>query len=316
MQHTFDCIICGSCVVDILVRPIALDKPIGGGQLIEVEPIELCPGGIVSNSGTAMARLGMSVAAFSYLGQDDWATLIRQRYELEGINASAMLTHPTAATSTSAVLIDPTGERTFAHCVGAPKLMSKREYLDNLHVFAKSKMMLLGYFSLLPNLEADLPEVLAAIRDTGCKTAIDAAGDGGTLQSLSPILPHLDVYVPSHAEARHQTGHDDPQKILETFRNHGAPGVIGVKLGEKGALLSDTPDQYIHVNAATPPGPVIDTTGAGDSFYAGLITGLIKGFSLENAGKLAAATGACCVTGIGASTALRGYNETAQIAGL
>ena len=72
-----------------------------------------------------MARLGMKVAAFSYVGSDDWAGVIRRRLEGEGIDCSRLLTHPTAATSTTAVLIDPSGERSFAHCVGAPKLMDK-----------------------------------------------------------------------------------------------------------------------------------------------------------------------------------------------
>ncbi|MBM4093059.1 MAG: hypothetical protein FJ276_27165, partial [Planctomycetes bacterium] len=70
----FDCVLCGSCVVDILVRPVRLDAAIGGGRLIHVEPIEVTTGGIVSNSGIAMARLGMRVAAFSLVGDDEWAS--------------------------------------------------------------------------------------------------------------------------------------------------------------------------------------------------------------------------------------------------
>ena len=104
------------------------------------------------------------------------------------------------------MLIDPSGERSFAHCVGAPKLMDKALFLEHLDLFARSRMMLIGYYSLMPNLEGDLPEVLAAIRKTGCQTALDAAGDGGTMQPLDRILPHVDVYVPSHNEATHQTG--------------------------------------------------------------------------------------------------------------
>lgn len=316
MEKTIDCIVCGSCVIDVLVRPVALDKPIGGGNLVEVEPIELSTGGIVSNSGTALSRLGMKAGAFSYVGKDDWAQLIHRRYAQENIDASGLIEHPTAATSTTAVLIDKSGERTFAHCVGAPKLLTKREYLDNIETFAKSRMMLLGYFSLLPNLEADLPEVLAAMREVGCQTAMDAAGDGGTLEALSPSLPHLDVYVPSLAEAKHQTGESDPQRIIDIYREHGAPGMLGVKLGSKGALLSPAAGEYVEIDAVTPPGPVVDTTGAGDSFYAGLITGLLKGLSAEEAGRLAAATGACCVTGVGASAAIRDYAQTAELAGL
>ena len=316
MTREIDCIVCGSCVVDMLVRPVPLDRAIGGGRLVHVQPIEVTTGGIVSNSGIAMAKLGMKVAAFSYVGRDEWAPIIRRKYESEGLDASHLLTHPTGATSTTAVLIDPSGERTFAHCVGAPREMNGRTFLDNLDLFRRSRMALIGYYSLMPNLEGDLPRVLEALRSVGCKTALDAAGDGGSMQPLDRLLPHLDVYVPSHNEAEHQTQENDPRKIIETYRRCGAPGVLGVKLGSKGALLSDRAGSFIEISAVKPPGDVVDTTGAGDSFYAGLLTGILRGMDLGEAGRLAAATGACCVTGLGATAGLRGYNETARLAGL
>ncbi|MBI1370416.1 MAG: hypothetical protein GC162_17410 [Planctomycetes bacterium] len=316
MTKTIDCIVVGSCVVDMLVRPVPLEKPIGGGKLVRVEPIELTTGGIVSNSGTAMARLGMNVAALTYVGDDAWAPIIRSRYAAEGIDISHLVTHPTAATSTTAVLIDPSGERSFMHCVGAPKLIDKAFFMERLDVFAQAKMTLIGYYSLMPNVERDLPAVLAAIRQVGCMTAMDAAGDGGTMDPLEKLLPHLDVYCPSDNEAAHQTGHSDPRKIIDTYRNAGAPGLLGVKLGSKGAMLSPRAGEYVMIDVVKPPGEVVDTTGAGDSFYGGLLTGLLKGFDASKAGRLAAATGACCVTGLGATAGLRDYNTTASLAGL
>jgi sugar/nucleoside kinase (ribokinase family) len=316
MTKQFDCVLCGSCVADILVRPVPLGVPIGYGRLVHAEPITVTTGGIVSNSGIAMTRLGMRTAAFSYVGRDDFGAVVRRRLESEGMDCSLLLTHPTAATSTTAVLIDPNSERSFAHCVGAPKLIDKSLFLANLDVFARSRMTLIGYYSLMPNLEGDLPEVLAAIRQTGCRTALDAAGDGGALQPLDRILPHLDVYCPSHDEATHQTGETDPRKIIDIYRRCGALGLLGVKLGSKGAMLSPSADEYIELPCATPPGAVVDTTGAGDSFFAGLLTGLLKGFDATRAGRLAAATGACCVTDYGATAGLRGFEETARVAGL
>jgi sugar/nucleoside kinase (ribokinase family) len=316
MEKQFDCVLCGSCVVDILVRPVPLTEAIGDGKLIVVDPIEVTTGGIVSNTGVAMARLGMKVSAFTYVGRDDWAAVVRHKFEVEGVDTSRLMTHPTAATSTTAVLIDPSGERSFAHCVGAPKLMDKAMFLNNLDLFANSRMVVLGYYSLMPNLEPDLPEIFAKIRATGCLTVLDSAGDGGGLQPLDRILPHLDVYVPSHAEAVHQTGETDPRRIVDIFRSCGAPGVLGVKLGSQGALLSPAAGQFLELSCVTPPGPIVDTTGAGDCFYAGLLTGLLKQMSLIDAGRLGAATAACCITGMGASAGLRNYEETRQFAGL
>ena len=300
----------------MLVRPVPLDEPIGGGKLVQVDPIEVTTGGIVSNAGIALARLGMRVAAFSLVGDDEWAAVIRSRYEAEQIDTQRLLTLQGGATSTTAVLIDPSGERSFAHCVGAPKQMTQSLFMENLDLFAQSRMTLIGYYSLMPNLEKDLAEVLAAIRETGCQTALDAAGEGGGMQPLDSLLPHLDVYVPSLAEAMHQTGESQPEAIIDTFRDCGAPGLLGVKLGSQGAMLSRQAGEYLKIQQVPAPGPVVDTTGAGDCFYAGLLTGLLRQQGDDDAGRLAAATGACCVTGLGANAGLRDYAETSRLAGL
>jgi sugar/nucleoside kinase (ribokinase family) len=283
---------------------------------VEGEPLILTTGGIVSNAGITLARLGMRVAAFTYVGDDEWADVIRRRYEAEGIDTSHLLTHPERATSTSAVLIDPSGERSFLHCAGAPRMLDRETMLARLDLFARSRAMLLGYYPLMTRLQPDLPEVLAAIRETGCWTALDAAGDGGSMDPLSRILPHLDFYVPNESEAAHQTGQSEPRAMIEAYRDAGAGGWLGIKCGERGAVLSPQPGEFLNVSVIKAPGKVVDTTGAGDSFYGALLAGVLRGLAPADAGRLAAAAGACCVTGLGATTAIRSYDETARLAGL
>jgi sugar/nucleoside kinase (ribokinase family) len=168
--------------VDVLARPVPLESAIGRGQLIETEPLRLTTGGIVSNAGITLARLGMRVAAFTYVGNDEWAEVIRRRFAAEGIDTSALATHAERGTSTSAVLVDSSGERSFVHYAGAHRLLDKHAILGRLDLFARSRAMLIGYYPLLSRLQDDLPEVLAAIRSVGCLTAMDAAGDGGTME--------------------------------------------------------------------------------------------------------------------------------------
>jgi sugar/nucleoside kinase (ribokinase family) len=316
MEKNIDCVVCGSCTVDVIVRPFPVDRPVGRGKLVRVDPIEATTGGIVSNSGMALARLGMRIAALTYVGRDDWAGIVQRTYQSEGIDTSRLICHPTAPTSATVVLVDASGERSFAHAQGAPKQIDRRFFQENLDLFARSRTMLLGYYSLMPNVEQDLPDVLREIRAAGCRTALDAAGDGGGLQPLDRILSELDFYVPSHAEASHQTGQTDPERIIRTYRACGAPGLVGVKLGARGALLQDSSGEYFSIDPVTPPGSVLDTTGAGDAFYAGLLCGVLRGLPLDQAGRLAAASGACCVTALGATAGLRDFEQTARLAGL
>ena len=302
MTKTIDCVCCCSCVADLLVRPVPLQSAIGHGTVLKTDPIRLMTGGLACNAGIAMARLGMKAAILAYVGQDEWGEMIRRHLEAERVDCQRLLRHPTAGTSTSVVLVDPGGERSFAHTFGASNLLDRPAMLANLDLFAASRMMLVGYYSQMPALEADLADVLEAVRATGCRTAMDTGGSGGTMQPLDRILPHLDVYVPSRDEAAHQTGQSDPRRIIETLRGGGgAPGLLGVKLGAEGALLSPAAGEFVAVPCLPPPGEIVDTTGAGDSFLAGLLTGLLRGLPLPAAGRLAAATAASCLTALGAT---------------
>ncbi|MBH07385.1 MAG: hypothetical protein CMJ20_13830 [Phycisphaeraceae bacterium] len=316
MAQKLDCVVCGSCVVDLLCRPVHLDQPIGAGVLHETDSVVLTGGGITLNAGVTMARLGMRVGLLSYVGNDAWAPIVQNLLKQEGIDDKLLSVHPTGKTSTTVVVIDQAGERSFFHCVGAPKLLDADALLEHLDVLAKAKMFLLGYYSLMPNLERQLPDVLKEIRAAGCKTALDTAGTGGGLQPLDRILPHLDIYVPSVSEAKNQTGIEDPRRMIDVYRDCGAPGLLGVKLGMDGVLLSPSVGEFIQIPITQPDGTVIDTTGAGDSFYAGLLTGLIQGLSVQDAGRLGSAAAACCVTAIGGATGGRNYAFTSRLAGL
>lgn len=315
-EHTladFDCIVCGTCVADILVRPVPLTSPVGSGRLFHVDPIETTTGGIVCNTGVAMRRLGMRVAAASLVGGDTWGDLVRSRLAAEGIDTTAIESRATLATSTTAVLIDPSGERSFAHHVGAPQAIDLAFIRRHAALFSRSRMAVIGYFGLLPSLEPSLADAVGAIKATGCRVAVETGGSGGTLERFAPALPLIDLYVPSLDEAAHQTGLSAPREIIECYRSHGAAGVVGVKRGSAGTLLSPSAGEFIDIPCVPAPAPVADTTGAGDSFLAGLITGILRGMPARDAGLLGSAAAACCVTGVGATAGLRSFDETCAL---
>jgi len=309
----FDCIICGTCVADILVRPVPLATPVGGGRLFHVDPIEATTGGLVCNTGVALGRLGIRVAAASLVGRDLWGELIHERLTAESLDVTALDRHPTLATSTTAALIDPGGERSFAHHVGAPWALDLDFLRRHAGHFARSRFAMLGYFGLLPGLEPVFHEAVALIRSAGCRVAVETAGSGGSLEQLAPALPFIDLFVPSLDEAVEQTGLTEPREIVACYRQHGAPGLLGVKLGSRGVLLSPAAGEFLDIPCIAAPGPVADTTGAGDAFLAGLLTGLLRDLPVAEAGRLGAATAACCVTGIGATAGLRSFTATMEL---
>ena len=173
LARDIDCLICGTCVADILVRPLPLNEPIGGGRLIHVDPIEVVTGGVVCNTGIGMARLGMQVAAASLVGQDPWGDVIRSSLTAEGIDTALLTAHGSLGTSTTAVLIDPGGERSFAHHVGAPSVIDLA-FIESLSdSLSRSQWTLFGYLGLLPGLEPHLGKAMAAAKQAGCLVALE-----------------------------------------------------------------------------------------------------------------------------------------------
>ena len=307
-----DLVVCGSCTVDILAGPIDLSTPIGVGQLHRVDPITLSVGGIVSNACVTAARLGQRTAAFSRVGKDGWGDIVLERYRADRIDCGRLLRHDSMPTSTTVVMIDKEGQRSFVHSQGAPKAMTADDYFDAMPFFNQSRAMLLGYYPLLPNMLDQLQDVFAEIQNAGCLTALDAAGGGGTMEPLAAVLPYVDVYCPSFDEARNQTGLESPREMLQFYRRCGAKGVLGVKLGAKGAVISPHADEFFVVDAITPPLPVVDTTGAGDVFYAALLSGILKGKSVPVAAGAAAKAASISVTAAGATTAAFSWDDVQE----
>ena len=69
--------------------------------------------------------------------------------------------------------------------------------------------------------------------------------------------------------------------------------------GSRGGTYETADGRSGRYDPGTPPGPVVDTYGAGDSFAAGLTYALAAGMEVEEALALAARCGAWCTSGRG-----------------
>jgi ribokinase len=117
----------------------------------------------------------------------------------------------------------------------------------------------------------------------------------------------VDLFAPSRTEAKALTGETEPSKMAGAFREHMKTGLIGIKLDEEGCYLDDGQTR-VHVPAAKIT--VVDTTGAGDTWFGALMTALMKGMPLEPAGRFANRAAADCCTALGASTGVRTFEDT------
>jgi 2-dehydro-3-deoxygluconokinase len=123
---------------------------------------------------------------------------------------------------------------------------------------------------------------------------------------MRDIAMRSDVVLPGLEEAELMTSESDPEKAVRAIQQLG-PGMVVVKLGADGALAL-TDGQLTH-SPAMKLERIIDPVGAGDAFAAGLLTGLLRGFSIDAALALANRCGALATTTHGDMESLPTWQE-------
>ena len=305
-----DATIFGLIVADVIAEPFSLRSPPKPGGLQLVNSITLTTGGNVCNTGVAMAKLGMKVSAAGLVGRDVLGTAVMQRLEEVGVSTTAVFTTDAAQTSATVVAVEPGGERCFFHTPGATTLLDAEAFRRCFPVFRQSTFVHIGYFGLLPALTPDLAKVICELRQAApdVKVSLDTVNPPGKWGQLVPVLPHLDIFAPSRTEAEALTGGKTPAKMVAALRKHMRGGLVGIKLDAEGCYLDDG-RQGVTVPAAKVS--VVDTTGAGDTWFGGLLTALHRNMPLEQAGRFANRVAADCCTAIGASAGIRSFEDTA-----
>jgi sugar/nucleoside kinase (ribokinase family) len=304
-----DAAIFGLLVADIVVSPLDLRHPPDPGGLHQVKTLELTTGGNAASVAIAMAKLGMRVAAAGLVGRDVLGTAVTQRLRDARVDTEHVLATDAAPTCATIVAVEPGGERCFFHLAGSTAKIDAAVLRRCFPLFARSTFTQIGYFGLLPGLTADLPGLLPELRAAAPRTrlALDTVTPPAARKLLDPILPHLDIFCPSRNEAQTLTSQSDPARMVADFRKLMPRGLIGIKLDAQGCYLDDGEQQVLapayRINC-------IDTTGAGDVWYAGLLTGLAKGMPLVQCARLANRAAADCCTALGASAGVRSFEET------
>jgi sugar/nucleoside kinase (ribokinase family) len=312
-MHNIDVAVCGTFVADIIGRPINLKSNINLGSLSMIDEIKLFTGGLGCNLSIDLAKLNNNVGVIGRIGNDNWKDLFFSTFNKMGIDYSNVKLDNENHSAATIVCVDQSGERTFFHVGGAHMSVNANDILDRIDFIKKSKFFALGYYGCMPALEPDLPYVLREIKTkTETKVLLETAGFvKPTLDDLSRSLPFLDFLLPSYEEGKILTGEQEIDKILKRFREAGAGKIVGLKLGANGCFLSD-PEKSLKIKSFK-VNEVVDTTGAGDSFLAGIITGFLKGMDLYEMGQFANMVGACAVQALGASSGIKSFDETCMM---
>jgi sugar/nucleoside kinase (ribokinase family) len=126
------------------------------------------------------------------------------------------------------------------------------------------------------------------------------------------LLPHADVLCPNFREAEAITGEADPPRAADAPLDAGVNEVVASTLGEEGCYVKPTGGSGERI--ARQEGPAVDTTCAGDTFVAGMLTAWYKGHYWTTAARVANVAGATATVELGGAEGVREWEEVLRLA--
>jgi sugar/nucleoside kinase (ribokinase family) len=288
----------GQFVVDVLVKPVERHPPADVADIVDF--IRLDTGGCTLNAARVLHKLGVRVRLAGLVGDDRLGEFLLSEVAHAGLGASGLKVRPGGVTSSSIVLVGPSGERSFFHCPGVTAEMTINEIDEE--DFAWAEVVHLAGTSELQSL--DIVALLKKAKEAGKTVSLDVDYDpqGKWGDRVRPWLPHLDYFLPSRKEAAAVSGRSDVEEILQFFGESGV-GTTVVKLGRDGCIAK-SPDGHTLKHPAFRV-DVVDATGAGDAFVGGFLAGVCESRPLEECLRMGCAAGALTVTALGASAGIR-----------
>jgi ribokinase len=280
----------GSFVIDLVFR---VKRRPGPGETMLADDFGMFLGGKGFNQAVGARRLGADVSMVGRVGNDPFGDMFMSKLGQEGIGSSRVTRDPEAGTAIASPIIDATGQNSIIAAPRANMRVTPDDVRAAKEQIAASDVLLLQF----------------EITPAASRTAAEIARRHDTLVLLDPApVEHgferfaapMDYIVPNEVEAHMLTGRMTPEEAGAVLLPETRRGVV-ISLGEQGAMAVDR-DALRHFPANKVS--VVDTTGAGDAFRAGLAVMIAEGSSLDDAVRFANASGALGCTIMGAEPSM------------
>lgn len=270
--------------------------PKGGSAWIDEDRITI--GGEAGNSVRALSAWGLETLLLgTILGRDERAEwLLEEMSRLPHVDSSWLIASASAETPYCNILSTPDGERT---------------------MFGRHFNTMRG--QPVPQ----LPPARAFTLDPYCgDSAIEAAREAEragipivAMDALrhAEIAERSSIVVTSYQEVGRDMEDDELMEVAaQAARTFGVTVVL--TLGPRGSVAFDAGGQLVHRQAAVEVDLVLDATGCGDVYRAGLVCGVVQGWELEESMAFASAAASLNLMGIGGGGHALSMDETRDIA--
>lgn len=266
------------CLGEALVDRLG---PIGGDPVADL-PVDDRLGGAPVNVACGLARLGTSVAFLGRLGADGIGSRFSELFRQRGINASGVQEDLQRPSRIVLVRRSTDGERQFQGFKGDSGLGFADQALEAVELPSMASWLLVGSLPLASSPSAEsLQDAVAQARDRGIALALDvnwrptfwdSSSDPGAgpnhraIELIRPLLEQASLIKLAREEALWFFSTEDPAAIRTVLPQN--PDVV---VTNGAAPVRWCLEDQAGTQPAFQPPQVIDTTGAGDAFTAGLL---------------------------------------------
>lgn len=281
----YDVVGIGMATVDVLTVVPRLPRP---DEVYRVVRTDLQGGGPVATALVALARLGATAGYLGPVAPDPWGQFILDDFDRYGVDTSLIVRAESGTSMLSVILVEQaTGSRAILYDLG---------HLPDLPLSDAWRAAIRGARVL--HLDGGfLPlaiEAARVAREAGVLVSFDG-GAGEPRPGIEALLELTDVLVVARKFAYNTTGVDDPLQAGPALRGFGASEVV-ITDGAAGCWLWEG-EAFIHQPAFAVP--VVDTTGAGDTFHGAYLYARLQGWPARRRLAFASATAALKCTQIG-----------------
>jgi sugar/nucleoside kinase (ribokinase family) len=302
----------GAHILDVLGRPVeAIPPGQGSARLTE---IRATAAGTAAGTGVDLAKLGASVFAIGAIGDDLLGDMVIAAMASHGVDTGGLSRKSGVQTSATMLPIRGNGERPALHVPGATSLLELADVdLDRVR---RSRALLVGAPDALGAIvDEGLAQVAAAARAGGALVAVDVLhpGQPEDLTRIAGLVGATDWFLPNSDQLLALTGRADLTSAIADVLALGAGGVA-VTGGADGCVVAwrggGAPVRLPAIEV-----DVVDTTGCGDGFTAGLLAGLLVGAGPVDAAWLGIACGSLVATGLGSDAGIAGLDQVLDFLG-
>ena len=290
-----DVIAIGELLIDMIA-----DNP--GLRLEEQITFKRFAGGAPANFAVGIKRLGLTSGVITKVGDDFFGRFLLETLKKEQIDINQIKITNQYKTALAFVGLDEKRNPSFSfYRSPCADIMLTQEEISEEYI-KSAKLLMCGTVSM-----ADEPARSAIFKaiNYAKKHGLQVACDPNLREDLwhfkDPkehifrILKDTDIFLPSITEAEFITG-EKGEKAFETILDLG-PSIVALTHSAEGSTVLTKDEMFF---APSYKVDVVDTTGAGDAFAAGLITGLLTDMPLEKIPYFANAVSAVKITRKGA----------------